>query len=1457
MAKDNKSFEVKLEFDSKGAIKKIGNVKTQFKQMGDSAKKSGKGISKSMLKTGVAVAGVAIVAKKMADGLKFATKVGMEFEKSMSQVKAISGATADEFKQLEGDAKRLGASTAFTATQVAQLQTEYSKLGFNTKEILNATEATLNLAAATGSDLATSAAVAGATVKGFGLEADETARVTDVMALSFSSSALDMSKFTESMKTVAPIASASGIAIEDTTAILGVLSNVGIAGSVAGTGLKNMFIKLADESGPLYTKLNDLVTANKDLLPAFDGTFDSTEELAPVFEKLKEEGLSLGDAVDYVGKISAPAFLALVNNSESLQPLTDKLDNATGSAKEMSDIMLDNMAGSITIMESSLEGLGIAIFDKFIKPMRPAIDLVTEFSSALTGMIAPSQIDLLIDEQTEINGLVTAIQLAGDKTKVRKDLMDKMQTLYPSFLENLNGEKTTNEQLRDRLQEVNTEFAEKIRLAAQQEVVKELNEETAESYKKVLNSTIGFGNVMAKSVTRLNGILDENGLKQRFVLDATMSSGEQMEAFSKAVGETNTLVNQGNGYFDKNVDVIGDMSANLGLLKTEQENVKTATEDYNEIAQENGEKVAFANQEIERSNKNLEKNSSELDKNSSALDGNSGSLDGVDGSSGNLNDTLTKLLLPTYEEFKKAQEDDAKAKANIEAHTRRLIKETIEQSDALEGMVERTQKAGETDAEYMARIEESTGKLGVRKRLLQELIDKYPALKTQIEGFVEATDDSDKKTLEWGENHTLALKGAQTAMNAYGDYYTSQLDRQADSDKKFFDNQREKKNKAHDEDVERMEARVEKGEITQEEFNEWLKGSEEALAEDLKKIKETEHKRDIARQIKALKASRIQAIANAAVAIVLGFAQLGPVGGAIAAVATGIATAFQIKTINTQISDMQQEYNALNKGGFAINKLKKMGGNIPDHLGSGTKDDVPAILTAGEFVIKRDSAKRIGKEGLERLNRTGQIGLHDGGSVPPIVTEHAHSGSDYIDWTHPFVGANTAQHHNSRWATTNNSSTSSEFIDAENTPPENSAFADGLGGYSAEINKRRRAVINSRKNKGMTPLSAILKNTYHDSGSLRVLEGSFRDKIYTDWEHANEMYGGTSIIAKRYARTRPDALAKLSGKSVRSHYMGNQERVEGVSDKIFQQITREGPLSTVLGYDMSPFKDGNTPLRSFSDGGWVPTQPLKSGAYKDWERYGFLTDWEKTQFDMNANSWVSLMDGIGKRGDFFWRQLTSAKDVFDSALQYDNIDGRNRTIGKLRQAGSLDAIYVDAKDLTKDMFKVGPKYGKYAPPHRALLLAENRRKRGLDNATFKLSPAWLTAFSKYKTSELDNVQLHLNDRHYKFLSNMMNMSELPSEYQHKYNWNRFTAYEKGGLITKPTMALMGEGRQNELVVPENDFKDWIDSKFGTGIAPPKQDIINIGTVLTTKEFYEDELMPIIDEQERKNTGRTL
>ena len=374
------------------AVKNLNKLEKEVKDVGTQSKKTAKdteqqytklskNLSGSFKNLGRQLAGAFAIGSAtaiFASAVKSAVNVAKNFESQMSRVRAITGATSKDFERLSDNAKKLGSSTRFTATQVAELQEEFAKLGFSTTEILNATEATLSLATATGSDLAESANVAGAVLRAFGLDAEETQRVVDVMALSFSKSALNMTDFSEAMKFVAPIAKSANIEIETVTALLGKLADSGLRGSIAGTGLKNLLAELSNESSGLAKKVGFAVKNSNDLTRAF--------------EVLATKNIDLTEALALTDRRSAAAFTTLIRGAEDVKVLNDELLNATGSAKEMADIMENNFKGSVTRLSSAWEGLMLNIAESN-GTLKIFVDLMTDYVN-LTNRVLTSEEDL-------------------------------------------------------------------------------------------------------------------------------------------------------------------------------------------------------------------------------------------------------------------------------------------------------------------------------------------------------------------------------------------------------------------------------------------------------------------------------------------------------------------------------------------------------------------------------------------------------------------------------------------------------------------------------------------------------------------------------------------------------------------------------------------------------------------------------------------------------------------------------------------------------------------------------------------------------------------------------------------------------------------------------------------------------------------------------------------------------
>ena len=374
------------------AVKNLNKLEKEVKDVGTQSKKTAKdteqqytklskNLSGSFKNMGRNLAGAFAIGSAtaiFASAVKSAVNVAKDFESQMSRVRAITGATSKDFERLSDNAKKLGSSTRFTATQVAELQEEFAKLGFSTSEILNATEATLSLATATGSDLAESANVAGAVLRSFGLDAEETQRVVDVMALSFSKSALNMTDFSEAMKFVAPIAKSANIEIETVTALLGKLADSGLRGSIAGTGLKNLLAELSNENSQLAKRIGFSVKNSNDLTRAF--------------EVLATKNIDLTEALALTDKRSAAAFTTLIRGAEDVKVLNQELLNAEGAADKMADTMENNFAGSVTKLSSAWEGLMLRIAGSN-GTLKIFVDLMTDYIN-LTNRVLTSEEDL-------------------------------------------------------------------------------------------------------------------------------------------------------------------------------------------------------------------------------------------------------------------------------------------------------------------------------------------------------------------------------------------------------------------------------------------------------------------------------------------------------------------------------------------------------------------------------------------------------------------------------------------------------------------------------------------------------------------------------------------------------------------------------------------------------------------------------------------------------------------------------------------------------------------------------------------------------------------------------------------------------------------------------------------------------------------------------------------------------
>ena len=322
---------------------KLGLKSDDFQRGMDNAEKRSKTFGETMRGITTKVMAAVAAFKMLAGTLKTITN----FEAAQSKLAAVLGTTTDKMQRLTDSAIELGRKTQYTASEVTGLQTELAKLGFAEPEILSMQEAVLKFAAAVGTDLPSAAARAGATMRGFGLTAEETSHMLEVMAVSTSKSALSFNYLDSTLGKLVPVTRSFGLNTEATISLLGTLANAGIDASSAGTALRNILIQLSDKS----SKLNAAIGKQPQTM----------EELIEAFQTLRDKHIDLGQAQELVDKRSASVLLSLMNNADACRELYGELNNTDGALDEMYDTMTHNVAGAVKEVQSAWEGFVLSL----------------------------------------------------------------------------------------------------------------------------------------------------------------------------------------------------------------------------------------------------------------------------------------------------------------------------------------------------------------------------------------------------------------------------------------------------------------------------------------------------------------------------------------------------------------------------------------------------------------------------------------------------------------------------------------------------------------------------------------------------------------------------------------------------------------------------------------------------------------------------------------------------------------------------------------------------------------------------------------------------------------------------------------------------------------------------------------------------------------------------------------
>ena len=387
---DNAEVLIKFKGDDSDVEKTTKSLKTQLNGTANNLSSAAKTLAPL---SGIAIGAVAGI-----------TTASVEFEKSMANVQAISGATTEDMEKLSNKAREMGKATVFSASESADALSYMALAGWKTDDMLEGLPGILNLAAAGNTDLATTSDIVTDALTAFGMSAKDSTKFADVMAATMSNSNTTVEMLGESFKYAAPIAGTLGQSIEDTSLALGLMANSGIKASQAGTSLRQMLTRLSTNTGNARSALEELGVATFNE----DGTMRSLNEIIMDTQKAfrglsEEQQTELAKTI--AGQTGMSGFLAMVNaTEEDTKKLSKAINNASGKSQEMADIMNKSTSNQLKIMWSEIQEVAIQLGQILIPIIKEVIGFISGIVQWLQTLSPETQKVILI-----IAGIIAAL----------------------------------------------------------------------------------------------------------------------------------------------------------------------------------------------------------------------------------------------------------------------------------------------------------------------------------------------------------------------------------------------------------------------------------------------------------------------------------------------------------------------------------------------------------------------------------------------------------------------------------------------------------------------------------------------------------------------------------------------------------------------------------------------------------------------------------------------------------------------------------------------------------------------------------------------------------------------------------------------------------------------------------------------------------------------------------------
>lgn len=682
------------------------------------------------------VEGIKAVTSAVTDMTKAMISVGSNFEASMSQVAAVSGATGADFENLNDKAKEMGATTKFTASEAADAFNYMAMAGWKTQDMLGGIDGVLNLAAAGATDLGTTSDIVTDALTAFGESAEEAGRLADIMAAASSNANTNVEMMGETFKYVASVAGSMGYSMEDTAVDIGLMANSGIKASQAGTSLRSILSRMAAPTDAIANAMQKLDVS----LTESDGSMKSLKELTgdlrTGFSKLSDaEKISV--AANLAGKNAMSGLLAIVNAApEDYEKLTEAVENSSGAAERMAEIMQDNLQGEMTKLQSATEGLGIAAYEKFGNVFKNSVSNVTSEVSKLTRQMETGKLGDKMEELAQGAGKVAekAINLATD--------------IIPVLIDGFNFIVSNGAEITSILEGIAAAMMIQKAVAVFQSAITSLQ-----------NMQTALNGVTAAQETA-NAAANANP----YILLASVIAGVVVAVGRYAVktAEANRENDEMYQKIKENKEAIEDLQGTI------EENDKTYKDSISSI-KANVDVLSDMKNELYELNEKEEKTVAEKTKMNAIIE--------------KLNEAMPDLNLAIDEETEKLNLNKKAVEDNIEAMKKQAEEQAIQERYA--GVIEEQISAKEQQATAELNLAEATewyNNLLAKQQELREKIDNFSPNDRFSKEYNDILDEY-KRSLEEIEKYKLNMKEAQEALDNASIAVS-------DADKKFesFDN---------------------------------------------------------------------------------------------------------------------------------------------------------------------------------------------------------------------------------------------------------------------------------------------------------------------------------------------------------------------------------------------------------------------------------------------------------------------------------------------------------------------------------------------------------------------------------------------------------------------------------------------------------------------------------------------